>query len=381
MENKLTINSVLSDLKLLDAITETSDSLLNVYKIFQEDNSNSGIIVLKDGKFSGMLSRKRFFEIMSKQYMYDLFSKRTVDFFIATDTIDKYLVLHSSTSIISAANLALNRVESELSEPIVVQLENGRYKILDFYQLLLAQNVIQGLMNNLLQQANDFKQEVLAIVAHDLRNPIGNILGFSSLICDMDSDTSKAREFAGHISKTAVQMEDLVNSFLVSAINNSVEFDFVFSCFDIFELVSSIIRNFTPSLDRKQQNLRIECAANDYKICSDKIRLKEVFDNLISNAIKYSGTGKEIYIKLERESTYFTFIIKDQGPGFSHKDLQNIYGKFKRLSARPTANESSTGLGLFITKKIVDKLNGKINLESQEGIGSTFTVTLPITPG
>jgi signal transduction histidine kinase len=377
LENNLNINSVINDLRLIDTTINTTDPLLKVYEIFEKEKGVPGIIVLKDDHFFGLLSRKRFFEIMSKQFMYDVFAKRTIDFFFNADFVDNYLILSSSTTIILASNLALQRRETDISEPIIVYDERNNYKLLDFYQLLLAQNAIQQLMNNLLQQANDFKQEVLAIAAHDLRNPIGVILGFSNLI-EQDEAFLKSKEFAGHIKKTASQMEDMVNNFLVSAINNSIEFDLVLSWFDLYDLLNSTIHNFDYAIRRKCQTLSFDNESNDYMVYSDKIHLKEVFDNLISNAIKYSGEGKEINIRLSRTDNHCLFMIKDQGQGFSVKDMKNIYGKFQRLSARPTANESSTGLGLFIVKRIIDKLKGKIDLESKPGEGSIFTVTLPI---
>jgi len=380
LENRLNINSVIGDLVLIDASLDTSDNLTKVYSIFEKDAGIPGIIVMQEKKFFGFLSRMHFFEIMSKQFMYDLFSKRTVDFFFAANYKNKYLILPSSTSVISAVNIALQRKESEIFEPLVVQFDNNEYRILDFYNLILAQNTIQQLMNSLLQKANDFKQEVLAIVAHDLRNPIGVILGFSSLISELD-DVVKLKEYAGHINKTAGQMEDMVNNFLISAINNSVEFDLIMTWFDMNELLTTIVRNFDHMTKKKSQTLIFNYEPNAYKAFSDKIRLKEVFENLISNAIKYSGTGKEIIVSLSKKDEYFVFIVKDQGPGFTKKDLEKIFGKFQRLSAQPTNNESSTGLGLFITKQIVDKLKGKIDIESKMGEGSTFTISLPIAAG
>lgn len=377
MFKNLNINSILSELRLQDFSVDISDSIFNIYQIFEKDKTTPGIIIFRERELAGLLSRRKFFEEMSKQFMYDLYSKRNVGFFITSVSIAGNLTLDSSTSVITAADMALQRSGSEIVEPLIVDFKNSVYRILDFYELLSARNAIQQLMNDLLKRANDFKQEVLAIVAHDLHNPIGAILGLSDLICTMTTEISQAKEFAGHINKTASHMEDLLNSFLKSATDNSVEFEPVFSWFDGYELLGSVIRNFDTAIKKKSQSIRFESESEHYEIYSDKIRLKEIFENLISNAIKYSVSGKEIYIRLHKNDGYLVFTVKDQGPGFSAKDLENIYGKFQRLSARPTADESSTGLGLFITKKIIDKLNGKIELESIQNIGSTFTVTVP----
>jgi signal transduction histidine kinase len=375
MNHQLHINSVLGDLELRNTSVKTSDILLVVYQIFEKDKTTPGLILLNEGQFHGLLSRARFFEVMSRQFMYDIYSKRRIDYFFEEDK-SKYLILNSSTTIIDATNEALKRPESDIFEPIIVTCGNNEFRLLDFYQLLVAQNQIQLLMNELLKQANEFKKEVLAITAHDLRNPIGAVLGLSNLMAQGD-DMAECKEFALLINKTASQMQDLVNSFLVSAINGSIEFELEFSGFDIAELIRSVVKSFEEMAKQKKQNIFFESQDCSVHITSDRVKIKEVVENLLSNAMKYSEEGKEIKIALQENGHSVQIMVKDQGPGFLPSDLVKIFGKFQRLSARPTGNESSTGLGLFITKKIIDKLNGSIDLESEPGNGATFTVRIP----
>ena len=376
MDHQLHINSVLSDLELNNSTADLSDMVFTVYHIFEKDKNTPGLILLKEGQFFGLLSRTKFFETMSKQFMYDLYSKRRIDSFFNDEPTGKYLILSSSTTIIVSTNKALNRDGSDIFEPIIVNCGKRYYRLLDFYHLILAQNTIQTLMNELLIQANEFKKEVLAIATHDLRNPIGTILGFSDLMSETD-DITKSKEYAIYIHKTASQMEDLVNSFLVTAINDSIKYKLDFSNFDINELVLSVIKSFELSAAKKNQRLDYEILSFPVHITSDRIKIKEVIENLLSNAIKYSEEFKTINVMLKKDDHYIEITVKDQGPGFSESDLKKIFGKFQRLSARPTGNESSSGLGLFITKTIVDKLNGSIDLESEPGKGSTFKVKLP----
>lgn len=111
----------------------------------------------------------------------------------------------------------------------------------------------------------------------------------------------------------------------------------------------------------------------------DGERLREVIDNLLSNAIKYSQIGGRIDLALERQNENAVIRVKDQGAGLSPEDLSHVFGRFQRLSAKPTGNEISTGLGLSIVKRIVDLHNGSVVAESPgPGLGATFTVTLPV---
>jgi len=377
MDHQLHINSTLSDLELVNASIDTSDYLLAVYDIFGKDKNIPGLILLEDGYFYGLLSKAKFFEVMSKQFMYDIYSKRKVNYFFEEDSSDDYLILNSSTSIIVATHEALKRSEPDIFEPIVVITENNEYRLLDFYQLLLAQNKIQLLMNDLLKQANEFKKEVLAITAHDLRNPIGAILGYSDLMLGSDH-IDQTKEFAHYIHTSAGQMLNLVNGFLISSNNDSVEFELEFSNFDITDLISFLVKDFEYAAEKKKQKIVFETPNFPIIITSDRLKIKEVIENLLSNAIKFSPENMEISVSLKKENYFIEINIKDQGPGFSDSDLKKVFGKFQRLSALTTSNESSTGLGLFISKKMVDKLNGSIDIVSEPGKGSTFTVKLPL---
>jgi signal transduction histidine kinase len=112
----------------------------------------------------------------------------------------------------------------------------------------------------------------------------------------------------------------------------------------------------------------------------DADRMREAIDNLISNAIKYSPIGGKINVVVSQEHNNTIIRIADEGAGLSPEDLGRLFGRFQRLSAKPTAGESSTGLGLSIVKRIIDMHGGKVTADSGgPGQGSTFTVTLPAT--
>jgi signal transduction histidine kinase len=112
----------------------------------------------------------------------------------------------------------------------------------------------------------------------------------------------------------------------------------------------------------------------------DADRMREAIDNLISNAIKYSPIGGKISVVVTHESNNTIIRVADEGAGLSPEDLGRLFGRFQRLSAKPTAGESSTGLGLSIVKRIIDMHGGQVNANSPgPGQGSTFTVILPAT--
>jgi signal transduction histidine kinase len=115
-----------------------------------------------------------------------------------------------------------------------------------------------------------------------------------------------------------------------------------------------------------------------YPAFVDDNRLHQVLENLISNAVKYSPHGKNIIIRLRQDERHVRCEIQDEGPGLSDSDKQKLFGKFTRLAAKPTGREHSTGLGLFIVKKLVELMNGAVWCESELGQGATFIVEFPV---
>jgi signal transduction histidine kinase len=127
----------------------------------------------------------------------------------------------------------------------------------------------------------------------------------------------------------------------------------------------------------KQQTLHWQNEAGPVSVLADATVLTQVIENLVSNAVKYSPTGKNIYARLRRSPEGTRIEMQDEGPGLSAEDQKKLFGKFARLSAKPTGGEHSTGLGLSIVKKMVEAMNGKVWCESELGSGATFIVEFP----
>jgi signal transduction histidine kinase len=148
---------------------------------------------------------------------------------------------------------------------------------------------------------------------------------------------------------------------------------------DVAALVAEVADSNLPSAINKQQAITVSAPPNMITMC-DTDRIREAIDNLFSNAIKYSPIGGKITVVVTHEGGDTVIRISDQGAGLSPEDLGRLFGRFQRLSAKPTAGESSTGLGLSIVKRIIDMHGGHVAAESAgPGQGSTFTVTLPGT--
>jgi signal transduction histidine kinase len=148
---------------------------------------------------------------------------------------------------------------------------------------------------------------------------------------------------------------------------------------DLAALVREVAEANQPLAVNKQQIITVG-APDRLSVMCDADRIREAIDNLVSNAIKYSQIGGRITIEVGAEGNGTAIRVTDEGAGLSPEDLGRLFGRFQRLSAKPTGGESSTGLGLSIVKRIIDMHGGEVTAKSAgPGRGSTFTVTLPAT--
>ncbi len=237
-----------------------------------------------------------------------------------------------------------------------------------------------------LAEANRFKTELLAIAAHDLKNPLQSIMGFAQLIEERKEDSTAIESFAKIIQNSSQRMLSLINNLLEDAKAEMTTFELKPETLNLTNLIWQMLeRQFNTQAQQKSQTIFFE-SDGDILLKADRERLKQVFENLIGNAIKYSPKGKSIWIELRKQprtnqATNETVLVsvKDEGQGLTEEDKSKLFGKFQRLSAKPTGGEGSTGLGLAITKQLVEKHNGRIWAESEgKDKGATFFVELPM---
>jgi signal transduction histidine kinase len=234
-----------------------------------------------------------------------------------------------------------------------------------------------------LQRANGFKNEILGTVAHDLKNPLGVILGRTEMLTELigaDSSRESITAQVEHIRDATKRLTSMVDHLISDAMADAFDITIRREPVDIAALVSEVAEANKPSAMNKQQVIAVSAPPDRFTMC-DSDRMREAIDNLISNAIKYSPIGGKIALLVTHDDAHTVIRVTDEGAGLSPEDLGRLFGRFQRLSAKPTAGESSTGLGLSIVKRIIDMHGGKVIANSAgPGQGSTFAIILPATP-
>ena len=229
-----------------------------------------------------------------------------------------------------------------------------------------------------LREMNEEKNEFMGIAAHDLRSPLNAVKGYTEMMLEEDEmDRPEQVDLLRRIHDATQRMVEMVQNLLdVNAIERG-EMNLRIVPADLSALLASAVEAHRPRAAAKQQSIHVQNEAGPVKVLIDSTVMVQVFENLISNAVKYSPQGTNIHVRLQNCPEAVRCEVQDEGPGLSAQDQKKLFGKFARLSAKPTGGEHSTGLGLSIVKKMVEAMNGRVWCESELGQGAKFVVQIP----
>jgi signal transduction histidine kinase len=211
-----------------------------------------------------------------------------------------------------------------------------------------------------------------------MKNPLMAIREFSRTIKDELDPESHLVEFLDLIYTSTDQMLHLVTHLLDSAALESGQLQLHKELIDLGQLATTVAYRNQKQAEAKQQRIAITTPDQaPLMVAADPAHLYDALENLISNAIKYSPMGKTIWVNARDRNGMACVSVRDEGPGLTNDDKKKLFGKFQKLSAQPTGNEPSSGLGLSIVKQIMELHDGHVWAESTGGRGSTFLLALP----
>tara|TARA_R110002050_G_scaffold67924_5_gene147320 strand:+ start:2382 stop:3620 length:1239 start_codon:yes stop_codon:yes gene_type:complete len=229
-----------------------------------------------------------------------------------------------------------------------------------------------------LRELNATKDKLFSIIAHDLRSPFNNILVLCGILKSQlsKSQDSNALVPLGLIHTTAKNTLVLLENLLDWAKSQSGQISFKSEKTSVSAVIHEILELSTSLAQTKDLYIEVN-AADEIEVNSDKKILKTVIRNLISNAIKYSRPGGKIRVSAIEQEDYVKIVVSDSGVGMDEKTLKNLFGIATNTSLPGTLNEKGSGFGLVLCKEFIEKLGGKIWVESEEGKGSDFIFTIP----
>ena len=228
-----------------------------------------------------------------------------------------------------------------------------------------------------LKELVEDKDELLGILTHDLINHLVGMQLSADILCQRMTkrDDPEQTKLCGNIHESTAQLLAFVKEFLA---NSAAEHGFALKleAISLSEAAADAVEEYREAALRKKLEIKTSLPDAGVVVLADCRALNQVLDNLLSNALKFSPPGRRIEVTVRAAGNFVECVIKDEGPGFTPEDQKRMFRRYGRLSARPTGNEPSTGLGLSIVKKLVQSLDGELICERTPGGGAPFIVRL-----
>lgn len=231
-----------------------------------------------------------------------------------------------------------------------------------------------------LQRLNQVKSDFISMVSHELRTPLTSIQGYVSLIHDGDTGLINAeqKEFLGIVKSESQRLTRLINDLLDISRIESGKMTFSMEDFDMLDFMGSFEKEIRGMAAAKSMNLKIKSPSSLPRIKADSDKVKQIFNNLVGNAVKFSPINTYLEIEIAEMPQGIRVDVRDQGIGIAKKDLGKIFERFQRVDGSMTRTTGGTGLGLAITKYLIEAHGGSIWVKSRPGKGSTFSFVLPV---
>jgi len=231
--------------------------------------------------------------------------------------------------------------------------------------------------NLALFESNKLKGEFLATMSHELRTPLHSILGFSDLMQQGDNLTEKQQRWASNIRGSGANLLALINDILELAKVEAGKMEVKPSEFTLAEMIERATAAMRPLAENKKLDLRSQVADDLPPVRQDQGKLQQILSNLLSNAVKFTPEGGHVLVQADLDGDDMVLAVSDNGVGIAAAERDAVFDKFRQGANPLTREHEGTGLGLSIVRELAKLLGGDVTLESEPGLGSTFTVRVP----
>lgn len=279
--------------------------------------------------------------------------------------------------------------ENSNIECVEVAFDNFCYSW-NFYPLNSSHNTVLAWMNDVSEkrrmeeslrtEQSAARRDFYAKMVHELRTPINAIVGFSNilLVSDTEKYSTQELDMLERIYHGGLELADLISDTLDASKIEAGKMDITVSQFNLCDLIKQVQAQLNVIAFDKALKLTTECNPA-LEISSDKNKVKQIINNILSNALKYTEEGDVSLVVSERQKDSIEIVVSDTGIGMRQEELYKVFGNYQRVGSQKNHEIQGTGLGLALVKELVDMLKGNIDVKSSYGEGSTFTVILPLS--
>lgn len=354
---------------------------------FDERPELPGVLVCDDGVLLGLVSRAWFQEQLSHPFGVELFMKRPISHLLNQLTSSTW-VLPAGCEVAKATQFALERPARAVYEPLAVD-DAGVFTLLDIHVLLLAQTKLLGEANDIIQHqkdaaeaANEAKSQFLANMSHEIRTPLTAILGFAENLLEPLEDLER-RWAAETILRNGEHLLHVINDILDLSKIEAGKLDVELLPVNPMPLIADVMSVLRGRAEAKHLPLRLSwLTPMPDRVFTDSTRLRQVLINLLGNAIKFTSEGYvELQVECVRDDApcddgQLRFHVLDTGIGLTTEQLGKLFQPFTQADGSTTRRFGGTGLGLSISRRLARMLGGDVNVSSELGQGSRFTVSV-----
>lgn len=327
---------------------------------------------LSDVRKSGAMDHYRYIPELDWILVVEQTSDGTRRILFQTFGVNLFICLLTAVILLSIIRIVVLRYQRNLEIRNHLLEENNKRIEKQAEELLEAKTKLDVMHHD--------KDEFIGVIVHDLKNPLGSVLGFSELLAQDQSLPEKPMEYAKHIYAGSRNMLEQVEGLLQLTeleAPNEVRLEKL----DASGIVRQTVEDYAFQAQVKGISLILDLPDDSVPTRANESLLVSSIGNLISNAIKYSPVGARVRVSLVQYVKRVEISVRDEGEGISAEDQKQLFRKFERLRTRPTAGESSSGLGLYLVHQMVGRMGGTVRCESVPGEGSTFIIGLPTTQG
>lgn len=236
--------------------------------------------------------------------------------------------------------------------------------------------------NIALEKANRLKSEFLATMSHELRTPLNAIIGFAEVLRDEITGAlnTEQKEYVGDIHSSGQHLLSMINSILDLSKIEAGKFELQYEEFSVENAINEVLNTIMGSSHKKGISIRTHVHEDIPSLMADKVKFKQIMFNLLSNAVKFTPENGRITINARLSNQHVQIAVSDTGIGIKSDDMNKLFEAFRQVDGSYARRYEGTGLGLILTKRLVELHGGKIWAKSEYGKGSTFTFTLPLKP-
>jgi len=372
-------------LVMSDACVNPATSVRHVVERFFESQQLDAVAAVEGREAVGLITRPKLLFSVFRRYGFELYGKKPV--IVITDTDPLFICERERLDV--AIDRALARESQDIYDEIIITDENGYFRgLLPVRQMIIQQSNI--LANSIVQREiaherarefekiNSVKSQFIAHVTHELRSPVNAIIGLAELMkmsCDKGY-MDQLRDRLTLLMSNASNLRAVITNILDLSKIEAGKLEIITEDFDLAGVLRETVDTTRVLLGAKPVSVEVSVSEGMAGMKSDKVKMRQILTNLMSNAAKFTDKG-QILISAARTGEEVVISVSDTGIGIREEDLERLFSAFSQLEDAKTKRHEGTGLGLMITKNLVELLGGHITVRSEFGEGTAFDVRLP----